>query len=232
MNSRGQVGQLASSIPVLVFLVVLMGLFLVGAATVGPISKKSEGEVYNQQSAGSKALSDMFLSDTVRIGEKDLMVKQAIRDMISPSNGNGYKNVFPYVLAIQNLFAKSYSCDGKNSLIILLPASDQPVFSEGDTKLPEKNSLDQSYVRFIDYPSFSLKEGDKFPSGKFLEDVDGSFLRDKVNIKTSGGVAAISEGFSDSGSYVLSFSDNPFTDRSVLGGERLVLVIIKMEKLC
>lgn len=189
-GKKASADQLLSSLFVLVGLFILMGLFVIVSSNVAYLKKvvsfsEPEPLIYSEVSAQSRALSDVFLNDQVSVNGKNVLVREAIGKIVAGGMNGG--NSFDYSLAVQELFKKSYSCDRKNSLLII-----QDVGSK------------ERFGVYVDYPLKSISS--EIWNGP--SDIEVGSLKERVSFVNLAGVETIRNGYDSSGVYTTLISGN------------------------
>jgi len=109
MNSKGQLGQIVTSFPVLLILLIIMILFFVISGTISAFGGADKSfSNYGIEEINSRVLLEMFLGDFVIIEDKQLKVETALEQQ----DLNEIKEL------IQQKFHEKYGCNSQNKLQI------------------------------------------------------------------------------------------------------------------
>lgn len=162
MQRKGAIGQLITTLPVLVLTVLLMGTFVFimsGYASVVGIDRTRESATFSPSSVRAEAMLNVFLGDSVGVNGQNMAVQQALtqaselywkyKDSSKPEEQRAYT---PYALIVERAFVERYACAGRNSLVVLSPFSSGARMIEGRAGVVEADR----YWRLIDFPQESL----------------------------------------------------------------------------
>ena len=107
MNRKGQLGQIITSFPVLLLVLVIMVLFVIVAGFISAFGGVEESvSVHGIEEINSKILLEMFLGDYVLVDGK----KEKIEEVLKENEIENFGEL------IQRKFHEKYGCDKNNIL--------------------------------------------------------------------------------------------------------------------
>ncbi len=136
IRKRGQIDQVITSVIVLFAVFWLMVLFVNVSANIGKVKETVFGRENEEvpafsssaEEANSRALLDFFLNDDVLINNENVKVGEALTRFIdllrgAPNNEVPVSEREAFLIPIEELFDKSYSCSEKNELYLVMDSS-------------------------------------------------------------------------------------------------------------
>ena len=174
MNRKGQLGQIITSFPVLLLVLVIMVLFVIVAGFISAFGGVEESvSVHGIEEINSKILLEMFLGDYVLVdGEKE-----TVEDAILEMSNSGLIVKGELAKLIKQRFGEKYDCREGNNLLIFLSKSGKGVPDFSERAYVEEVDYDLP-VNYLEVSYADLSEGF---SKKELE--DRWFIATKGNIK-------------------------------------------------
>jgi hypothetical protein len=174
MNRKGQLGQIITSFPVLLLVLVIMVLFVIVAGFISAFGGVEESvSVHGIEEINSKILLEMFLGDYVLVDGK----KEKIEDAILEMSNSGLIVKGELAKLIKQRFGEKYDCREGNNLLIFLSKSGKGVPDFSERAYVEEVDYDLP-VNYLEVSYADLSEGF---SKKELE--DRWFIATKGNIK-------------------------------------------------
>ena len=174
MNRKGQLGQIITSFPVLLLVLVIMVLFVIVAGFISAFGGVEESvSVHGIEEINSKILLEMFLGDYVLVDGK----KEKIEDAILEMSNSGLIVKGELAKLIKQRFGEKYDCREGNNLLIFLSESGKGVPDFSERAYVEEVDYDLP-VNYLEVSYADLSEGF---SKKELE--DRWFIATKGNIK-------------------------------------------------
>ncbi len=165
MYRKGQIGQVVTYTIVLILSVLLVALFAYSSAVLGYLapSNKEVTAPLNFAAQDARVIYTLFSEDTAIVdGEKQKVIEvldqlpSLLRDYLGRDRVEDpeaieakYVNT---VLALEQSFKETYSCDGRNRLLVNYRTDS----GSGDGSSLDFTDNSAVYWRFIDYPSEPL----------------------------------------------------------------------------
>lgn len=146
MNSHGQIDQIITSIIVVFVAIFLSGVFLGVSSNVAQVagySSTSHDFIAHYDSGASRAIFDTFLTDTISIGQEEVLVKDSfsiISEAIYSERTFEDARATAALHALYTRFKENYSCESSNRLIFLI-------------KSPYENDPKGTYWSYIHSPT-------------------------------------------------------------------------------